>query len=87
MQRTDLSALKDRVSEVAKKSAIAGGVTDIVLEADRDSDGADFLRIILKIKSLDRVNYKELAALTTSIEDAVGDIDERFPSVRFADAA
>ena len=87
MQRTELSALKDRVSEVARKSAVADGLTDIVLEADRDNDGGDFLRIILKIKSLDRVSYKDLAALTTSIENAVGDIDERFPSVRFADAA
>jgi hypothetical protein len=87
MQQTDLSTLKKRISEVAKKSAVAGGVTDVVLEADKDAEGGDFLRVILKIKSLERVPRKDSAALTESIEDAVGDVDERFPSVRFAEAA
>jgi hypothetical protein len=87
MQRSDLSTLKKRISEVAKKSAVAGGVRDIVLEADKDMEGGDFLRVILKIKSLERVSRDDLVALTESIEDAVGDVDERFPSVRFSEAA
>jgi hypothetical protein len=87
MQRTDLSRLKERISEVAAQSALAGRLKDIVLEADRDNEGGDFLRVILRIKSLDRANHKDLEELAASIENAVGDVDERFPSVRFADAA
>ncbi|GEM_PF-4919274 len=87
MQRMELSTLRDRVAEIAENAAIGDGVADIVLEADKDADGDDFLRVILKIRGLDRASYEDLASLVTSIETVVGDLDERFPSVRFAEAA
>jgi hypothetical protein len=83
----ELSTLRDRVAEIAENAAIGDGVADIVLEADKDADGDDFLRVILKIRGLDRASYEDLASLVTSIETVVGDLDERFPSVRFAEAA
>jgi hypothetical protein len=85
--QADFSLLKKRVIDVTQESAVGERVRDVVLEADRDDEGSDFLRIILEVKSLDGVSDANIEALVESIEKAIGDLDERFPSVRFADAA
>ena len=87
MTQVKLSDLKDRVSDIARKSAVAGSVKDILLESDRDNDGDEFLRVIVEVKRLDDMDYENLAALASAIEHAVSAVDDRFPSVRFADAA
>jgi hypothetical protein len=85
--QADFSVLKQAISDVIQKSAIGARVTDVVLEADRDDEGEDFLRVILEVKPLDDVANPDLAAVVESIEKTIGDLDDRFPSVRFADAA
>jgi hypothetical protein len=85
--KVDPSQLKDRVRGAIQSSAIRGRIGDIVLEADRDDDGTDFLRVILEVRALEEVEDADIEALVESIEKAIGDVDERFPSVRFADAA
>ncbi len=85
--QADFALLRDRVREVVRRSPVSERVNDIVLEADRDDEGTDFLRVVLEMKAIDDVDDSELEALIESIEKAVGDVDERYPSVRFADAA
>lgn len=87
MKHADFSVLKKRVLDVARSSAVADRVSDVVLEADRDDEGSDFLRIIIEVKSLDGLRDSEIEALVDAIEAATAEIDERSPSVRFADAA
>jgi hypothetical protein len=60
---------------------------DVTLEADHDEYGSDFLRVLVEIDSFDGITDENMEALTTSIENTVSGLDERFPSVRFADAA
>jgi len=43
--------------------------------------------VILEMKSFDGLSDADLAAVIEAIERAVGELDERYPSVRFADAA
>lgn len=83
----DLETIRDRVVEATKSSAAKVGVADITLEADRDDDGTDFLRVIVQLKPRKEPNDKALEALLETIEGAVGAIDQRYPSVRFVDAA
>ena len=85
--QADILTLKDRVFTATQKSPLAQHVKDVVLEADQDDEGGDFIRIILEVESLDKAKEADLEALIESIEKTVGDIDDRFPSVRFADAA
>jgi hypothetical protein len=85
--QADFSTLKKRVVEVMRKSLVGERVRDVLLEADRDDEGTDFLRITLEVRPLDGVSDADIEALVESIEKTVGDVDERFPSVRFADAA
>jgi hypothetical protein len=83
----DLQTIKDRVVEATRLSAKKVGVTDITLEADRNDDGIDFLRVIVQLKPRKELNDKALEALLETIEGAVGAIDQRYPSVQFVDAA
>ncbi len=87
MKQADFTELKKRVLEVTKDSAVADRISDVVLEADRDDEGSDFLRIILEVKSLDGLSDNDIEAVVESIETAAAELDERSPSVRFADAA
>lgn len=85
--QADFQVIRERVLDVTRASPIGERLLDVVLEGDRDDEGADFLRIILQVKSLDGVSDDQMAAVVESIEKVVSDLDERFPSVRFADAA
>ncbi len=85
--RTDLATLKRLIIETARKSPVGEKVEGVDLESDRDDDGVDFLRVMVRLKSIDEADYPALADLIEAIEDAVGEIDERYPSVRFPDAA
>ena len=87
MKQADFSVLRQRVLDVARQSAVSKRIRDVVLDSDQDEEGEDFLRVILKMESLDGVSDADLQALAESIEAAVADVDERFASVRFADAA
>lgn len=83
----DLETIRGRVVEAANAEPRNVDVADIVVEADRDDEGADFLRVIVQIKHGAKAEDRDLEALLEAIEGAVGAIDERYPSVRFADAA
>lgn len=86
MTQADLSTLEKRVRDVAKESILGERLKDVTLEADR-YDESDFLRILVEVKTLESVSDEDLEAVVESIESAVSELDERFPSVRFADAA
>lgn len=85
--RADLVELEQLVSEVVRKSSVGPRVRNVVLEADRDNEGSEFLRVILETTPLKGVSYTEIKALVDGIENSVADTGERFPSVRFAEAA
>lgn len=85
--QVDLDTLKERVLETARRSAVAAQVEDVALEPDRADDGTDFLRVVVRLNSLAHPEDSRFEELLEAIERAVGDVDERYPSVRFAEAA
>lgn len=85
--QADLDTLRERVLDAARRSPVWAQVEDIDLEPDRDNDGTDFLRVVVRLRDLDRPEDSRFEELLETIEQVVGDIDERYPSVRFADAA
>jgi hypothetical protein len=87
MMQTDLATLKERVLEATRKSAVAAQIKDVVLESDRDDEGTDFLRVIVQLKDVKAPVEADFEALLEIIEKTVETIDERYPSVRFSDAA
>jgi hypothetical protein len=85
--RSDLDTLKQRVLETTKRSTVAAQVEGIALEPDRDEEGTDFLRVVVQVKNIDHTVDADFEELLEAIEKTVGDVDERYPSVRFSDVA
>ncbi len=84
---TDLEKIKKCVFAVSKLAAPKVSIADIIIESDRYDDGDDFLRIIIEVEHSELANDAEYEALLEAVEQAVGEIDRRYPSVRFSDAA
>lgn len=82
--QTDLETIRTKIIETAEDSHVASYFRGVDVESDWDFTGDDFLRLIIhlgpKLPPL-----PELARLRDAIEAAVSVIDDRFPSVRFAD--
>jgi len=85
--QTDLETLKQVVIETAKKSPVGEKVEGVEIESNHYDETGEFLRLMIRLKSADDANYPALAKLIEAIENAVGEVDERYPSVRFPDAA
>ena len=83
----DLATLKERVLAAAKGSDVGARVSDVTLEPAQDDAGTDFLRVIVQVKDVEKAGDEAFEALLERIEGAVAELDERYPSVRFADAA
>jgi hypothetical protein len=87
MKQAELSQIKESIQDAVRKSALGNRLKDVTLEADHDEYGRDFLRVLVEIDSFEGISDENMEALTASIENMVSSLDERFPSVRFADAA
>jgi hypothetical protein len=85
--QADLDTLRRRILETTNESAVAAQVKDVFLEPDRDEEGNEFLRVIVQLKNIDDRADADFETLLEAIENAVGAVDERYPSVRFYDAA
>ena len=83
----DLATLKERVLAAARGSDAGPNVADVILEPAKDDDGTDFLRVIVQVKDGEKSADEAFEALLERIEGAVAELDERYPSVRFSDAA
>ncbi len=82
--RADFAEIKERVEAVTRTSPLAKLMKGVELEADFDrDDGEPFLRIILKSKSLKKIETQALVDVSDAIRRTVRTIDDRFPSVRF----
>jgi hypothetical protein len=85
--QTDLETLRQVVIETARKSPVGEKLEDVALEPAQDIEGDEYLRVMIRLKSIDEADRPTLIKLIESIEGAVGELDERYPSVRFPDAA
>lgn len=83
----DLDTIKERVVGATRAAEAKVGITDITLQVDHDDDGDDFIRVIIEVKHSERATDADYEAWLEAIEKAVGEVDSRYPSVRFADAA
>jgi hypothetical protein len=87
MKLTDFSELESRVSEIIRRSPLNSRALGVKIEAEDDIEGGEFLRVIVKLRGSQRLNYRKVAPVLDEIRDTVAEADERFPSVRFQEAA
>ena len=87
MRLTDFSTLRDEIMELARQSSVGHRVRNVRVEATDDGLGGEFLSVKFEMADLNTLEPDEVEPLIKSIENAVAKTDERFPSVRFAEAA
>ena len=87
VQHNEPTELKTLISDIVRRSAVAPRLKGIMLESDEASDENGFFRVTIALDGLDAIDDEDMVALTASIEGAINDLDARFPSIRFAEAA
>lgn len=87
MKQADLSDLSERISDLAKGSPVGEKVEKVSVEASEESEEENILRVVVRLKDMQDVTVEQVEPLVRSIEDLVSQLDERFASVRFAEAA
>ena len=85
--QSDLETIRRRAIEAIEASALAVRIQDVALESDRDDEGGEFLRVMVQVGQGTAPRDQDLRRLIEVLEDAIGEVDERYPSVRFLDAA
>ncbi|MBX9645121.1 MAG: hypothetical protein K2W91_13615 [Novosphingobium sp.] len=79
--------LREIVAAILQRGEIAKFVSEVELESDLDEFGDEFLRVVVRLKPTDKDIDEALESVLEQIEDAIAKLDDRFPSVRFLDAA
>ncbi len=85
--QAEIAELKRRIEAVSRASTLGARVKNVEVEADEDGEAGEFLRVSLQLERRENLDGDEVEPLVRSIEKAVGATDERYPSVRFPDAA
>lgn len=83
----ELAEIQKSVSAAARKGALDSLIRAINVEADMDENDDEFLRVEIALVPTDKDIDAELEAAIERVEDAVAAVDDRYPSVRFLDAA
>jgi hypothetical protein len=81
-----IADLTQRVQAVLERSPLSNRVKGVAIEPV-DFDDDEVLRVTIKVSKPDSVKTEEALLLLQSIHDELSELDDRFPSVRFAEAA
>jgi hypothetical protein len=85
--KTDLGLLEERVKTTLKDVAFKSDIRDYHVEEGQDDDGIEFLRVIFDLSDDADIPDEKLNEFAQEIEKTLGEVDERFASVRFSEAA
>jgi hypothetical protein len=86
MKTMTSNALRDLIEQKAGEVGITTLKSVEIADASSD-DGEAYLRIVLRIDELKKTPLPELRRLIEAIEASLSEVDDRYPSVRFAEAA
>jgi hypothetical protein len=87
MKQADIAVLRHSIDKISRSSALGPRIRRVDVEAEADAEGDAYLRVSLELDHTDDLEWDYVEPLVCSIEDAVATVDDRFPSVHFADAA
>lgn len=77
-----IQALIEKIADDFGVDTIMEGV-----EIGRSDPEDDTLRIVVRIKGLDDADVKKLSQFMDAVQDTLIEQDDRFPSIRFSEAA
>lgn len=82
-----VEALENTVSDAIRGGGLAKDIRAVQVEPDTDAEGNEVLRVLIQMKRHRGDADEEMEQLLEKIESAILAIDDRYPSVRFLDAA
>jgi DNA-binding IclR family transcriptional regulator len=82
---SDLEAVREEISSLINEK-LPNGISSITVEPSVDPDGDEFWLVTVALQHAD-FDDDALEALLEEIETRVARVDDRYPSVRFQDAA
>jgi len=85
--KAEMGFLENRVKETLDKTELGSAITGYHLEEGQDDDGTEFLRVVFELANNVPIEDEKLETFAETIEDTLSEIDERFASVRFSEAA
>ncbi|HEX8223627.1 MAG TPA: hypothetical protein VF605_07410 [Allosphingosinicella sp.] len=86
MNTLDLTEMTARVRKLLEGSALGEVVQDVSIEPVSYEDD-EVLRVTIRVRKPDKVKADDAIAIIRQINDELSEVDERFASVRFAEAA
>lgn len=86
MPQLTIDDLTARVQALLQGSALRDRVKGIAIE-EVDFDDDEVLRVTIKVAKPETVATSEALQLLRRIHDELSEVDDRFPSIRFAEAA
>lgn len=87
MTTATIEELTGRVRALLADSDFKNVIRDVRIEPALSADDWEVLRIYLQLPDARKVDIEKANALISRIVDSLMEIDDRFPSVRFAEAA
>jgi hypothetical protein len=87
MKQIEITELTQRIEAIGKAFALAQRLKQVQVEPADDGAGNSYLRVILRMDDPDTLTWDAVKPLVNAIEDDVLEIDDRFPTVYFPDAA
>ena len=85
MKHADPEQLQTVISRVISESRVGNQFRNLTLEEGDYNDESELLRVVVRMSDIDGISDDDFDSLTSSIENAVGKCDDRFPSVRYAE--
>ena len=86
MRQADPSELAKLIGEIGKSSEFGSRIKQVRVEAEEDDEADAFLRVYILLENSSDLDWNKVAPLVSRIEEKVASVDDRFPSVHFADA-
>lgn len=85
MRYVELDQLQKVVADAVTRSSISDKVSEFSVDLGASGSSDEFIRISIQMKNAGDLSDQEVDDATTSVEDAVSQLDDRFPSVRFSE--
>ncbi len=86
-KQAEFPDITDRITALAKASALGHQIQQVEIEPSDLDDGTPYLAVRLTFDHTDDLKWHMMEPLIVGAERSLEGIDDRFPSVRLADAA
>ena len=87
MATASIEDLMERVRLLLEQSSLRDAFRGVAIEPAHTYGDDEVLRVYIQVAEPDRIPTEDAVAVSRQVVDDLSELDDRFPSVRFAEAA